>query len=92
MLILLCFAIGLSVGYLIFAQSGGGYIPIKNFITVKGNQNTGTLKGAFQTLGNSIEEALLDMKTRRRNIMISGLTGALIGAVSYGYIQKKGRK
>jgi len=88
-LILLFFIIGLSVGYAIFGQAGDSYIPIKNFVTFKGNHDTNTLKGVMQSLGNSIGETLLDMKTRRRNILITGLAGGLLGAVLYGFTQKK---
>jgi len=93
LLIVLCFLIGLSIGYAIFAQAGGDYIPIKNLVSIESNQSTDTLKEAMKSLGDSIEEALLNMKTRRRNILISGLTGGILGALLYAFSQKnKGRK
>jgi len=93
LLILLCFFIGLSLGYAIFAQAGGDYIPIKSLVSIERNESTDTLKGVMQSLGNSIEEALLDLKTRRRNILITGLSGGILGAVLFAFAQKsKGKK
>ena len=78
--ILIGIIIGCALGYLIFAQSGDGYIPVKTLISAGTNQDPETLSGAISALGDSIKEALLDLKTIRRNIIITALAGGLAGA------------
>lgn len=88
-LIILGILAGLCIGYAIFAQAGDSYIPVKDLISIKGNTTPDTLQGVVQSLGKSLEEIILDLKTKRRNILISGLAGGLIGAFVAAFLQRR---
>ena len=76
--ILIGIIIGMVLGYFIFAQIGDSYIPVRAFFSL--NENPQTIEGALKSLGKSLEQTLLDVKTKRRNIIILGLAGGLAGA------------
>ncbi|AHC16374.1 hypothetical protein [Salinispira pacifica] len=90
LLIVIGLVAGLVVGYFIFAQIGGEYIPVKTIIALGANEDPANLSEAIQSLGNSIQNIILDIETIRRNILISGLVGAIAGALLFGLA--RGRK
>jgi hypothetical protein len=62
--------VGLVIGYFIFAQSGGSYIPVQDLL--------------FSGRGNILEklnDALRGIEEIRRNILLTGAAGAVIGLV-----------
>ena len=68
--------IGLAVGYLFFGKIGGDYISIKTIFS--------TSENALQSFGRKIS-GLEDIK---KNILISGGVGGIIGIVVY-YLKKQ---
>lgn len=67
--------IGLVVGYFLFASLGNGhYMPVAwLFGATKG--------GFFARLGSDLRSAALDLPVVRRNILLSGLVGVIVGFV-----------
>lgn len=90
LLIVIGLTAGLVVGYLIFAQIGDEYIPVKTIIAFNADQDPENLSEAIRSLGKSIQNVILDIETIRRNILISGLVGAVGGALLFGLA--RGRK
>ncbi|TVR32838.1 MAG: hypothetical protein EA404_06445 [Spirochaetaceae bacterium] len=62
-------ALGLVVGYLIFARSGGSYLPIQTLLT--------PAEGLLGRIG----EAARRVPEIRRNILLTGAAGAIGGVV-----------
>lgn len=67
--------IGLIVGYFLFASVGNGhYMPLAWLF--------GATKGGFLShLGSSLRSMALDLPVVRRNILLSGLVGVIVGFV-----------
>lgn len=61
--------IGLVVGYFLFAKFGNGYIPVARLL------------GASHGIFGRIENALLSVQIIRRDILLSGLVGVVVGLV-----------
>jgi hypothetical protein len=67
--------IGLIVGYFLFASLGNGrYMPLVWLFGA-------THGGFFARLGSDLRSAALDLPVVRRNILLSGLVGAIVGFV-----------
>ncbi|HEB29381.1 MAG TPA: hypothetical protein ENI15_00685 [Spirochaetes bacterium] len=61
--------LGLIIGYLFFARSGGGYIEISRILSPS------------KKLLDKVGDALIGMKKIRQNIMIAGGAGAGAGLI-----------
>jgi hypothetical protein len=68
-LIIVLAAVGLVVGYLIFARTEGGYISLK------------ALLRPTRHLLDELVKKVTGIETMRRNILISGAVGAAAGLV-----------
>ena len=65
-------AIGLAVGYLIFARTPGGYLSLKSLLS--------PAKGAIEKLGE-LAKYRADVPQIRQSILICGAVGGGIGLV-----------
>ncbi|MFP4330098.1 MAG: hypothetical protein ACOC28_03695 [Alkalispirochaetaceae bacterium] len=72
-IVLLCGVVGLVVGYLIFGRMGNSYVAISTLIT--GSENI-LQRAARRVTG--IDEM-------RRNILLMGAGGAVLGLVASGF-------
>ncbi|MFW6337992.1 MAG: hypothetical protein ACOC25_03625 [Alkalispirochaetaceae bacterium] len=79
-LLLVCAVIGLVAGYLVFGKIGNEYIAISTLIT--GSENI--LERAARRIGG-IEEM-------RRNILLMGVGGAVVGLVAALYAPRGRRR
>ena len=68
-LIIVLAAVGLVVGYLIFARTEGGYVSLK------------ALLRPTRHLLDELVKKVTGIETMRRNILISGAVGAGVGLV-----------
>jgi len=76
--------IGLIVGYLLFARTGGGnYVSIGDLFS--------PARSGLAGLGQRLTEAVRGIVEIRRNILISGLVGVVVGLVAGLAMNRSGR-
>lgn len=71
---LLLGVIGLGVGYFLFAGRAGNYIPVWRLLGISHN--------AVQGLVNQLMTEFGGLAVVRRNILISGLVGVVVGFIA----------
>lgn len=83
---LLLGVIGLAVGYFLFAGRAGNYIPVWRLLGISHNE--------LQSLTNELLTRFGGLAVVRRNILISGLVGVVIGFLGgiAGHSRGRGRR
>lgn len=71
---LLLGVIGLGVGYFLFAGRAGSYVPVGRLLGISHNDIQGLVYKLFPNLGG--------IEVVRRNILISGLVGVVVGLIA----------
>ena len=76
--------VGLIVGYFLFGKTGGGnYVSIGDLFR--------PARSGLAGLGQRLSEAVRGIEEMRRNILISGLVGAVVGLVAGLAMNRSGR-
>ncbi len=65
--------IGLVVGYFLFAHVGDGYLPLDRLLGISNSFG--------DRVANALTKMVVDIGVVRRNILISGLVGVVLGFV-----------
>jgi len=71
LLVIVFAAVGLAIGYLAFGKALGGYVSVSLLL---GAQKTG-----LEGLANAVQGAVVGVEEIRRNILICGAVGAVVG-------------